>query len=33
MAGAFWGYNGIPQYLIDGLARKDMIDKYLDPIL
>lgn len=33
MAGAYWGYSGIPQYLIDGLARKDMIDQYLDPIL
>lgn len=33
LAGAFWGYSGIPQSLIDGLDRKDMIDKYLDPIL
>lgn len=33
MAGAYWGYSEIPQYLIDGLAKKDMIDQYLDPIL
>lgn len=33
LAGAYWGYSGIPQHLIDGLDRKDMIDQYLDPIL
>ena len=32
-AGALWGYDGIPQSLIDGLARKDMIDLYLNPLL
>lgn len=33
LAGAYWGYSGIPQKLIDGLANKEMIDKYLNPIL
>jgi ADP-ribosyl-[dinitrogen reductase] hydrolase len=33
IAGAYWGYSGIPRHLIDGLARKDMIDAYLEPIL
>ena len=33
LAGAYWGYDKIPQNLIDGLACKDIIDKYLDPIL
>ena len=33
LAGAYWGYNNIPQSLIDGLARKDMIERYLNPIL
>lgn len=33
IAGAQYGYKAIPQHLIDGLARKDMIDKYLDPLL
>ena len=33
MAGAYWGYSGIPQKFIDGLAKKDMIEKYLNPIL
>ncbi len=32
-AGAYYGYSGIPQHLIDGLDQKDMIDLYLDPIL
>lgn len=26
LAGARWGYSGIPNYLIDGLAKKEMID-------
>ena len=33
LAGAYWGYSGIPSHLIDGLDRKDMIDLYLEPIL
>jgi ADP-ribosyl-[dinitrogen reductase] hydrolase len=33
MAGAYWGFDAIPQSLVDGLARKDMIDLYLNPIL
>ena len=33
LAGAYWGMEGMPQHLIDGLARKDMIDKYLNPLL
>lgn len=33
MAGALYGYSSIPQSLIDGLARKDLIDTYLNPIL
>jgi ADP-ribosyl-[dinitrogen reductase] hydrolase len=33
MAGAYWGYSNIPQELIDGLDKKEMIDKYLDPLL
>ena len=33
IAGAYWGYSSIPQHLIDGLSRKDKIDKYLTPIL
>jgi len=33
LAGAFYGYSGIPQHLIDGLAKKEMIDKYLNPLL
>lgn len=33
LAGAYWGFDNIPQNLIDGLDRKDMIDKYLNLIL
>lgn len=33
LAGAYWGYSGISRHLIDGLDRKDMIDRYLDPIM
>ncbi len=33
MAGAFWGYDRIPDHLIDGLAKKEMIDLYLNPLL
>jgi hypothetical protein len=33
MAGAFFGETGIPQAWLDGLARKDMIEKVLVPIL
>jgi ADP-ribosylglycohydrolase len=33
LAGAYWGYDAIPQHLIDGLDRKDLIDLYLTPIL
>lgn len=33
MAGAYWGYNAIPQTLIEGLAKKEMIDQYLNPLL
>jgi ADP-ribosyl-[dinitrogen reductase] hydrolase len=33
MAGAYWGYEAIPANLIEGLARTDLIDTYLDPIL
>jgi ADP-ribosyl-[dinitrogen reductase] hydrolase len=33
LAGAYWGFNGIPQSLIDGLDKKEMIDMYLNPIL
>jgi ADP-ribosyl-[dinitrogen reductase] hydrolase len=29
LAGAYWGYSGIPQKFIDGLDRKDMIDEAL----
>jgi len=33
LAGAYWGYNAIPKALIDGLAQKEIIEKYLVPIL
>lgn len=33
LAGAYYGFNKIPQHLIDGLDRKDMIETYLNPIL
>lgn len=33
IAGAYYGYSKIPASLIDGLARKDMIDQYLNPLL
>lgn len=33
IAGAFYGFSKIPQHLIDGLARKDMIDLYLNKLL
>jgi ADP-ribosyl-[dinitrogen reductase] hydrolase len=33
MAGAYFGYSKIPESLIDGLAKKDMIDLYLNPLL
>lgn len=33
LAGALYGFNGIPQHLIDGLDKKDVIEKYLEPIL
>ena len=33
MAGAFFGETGIPQAWLDGLARKDMLEKVLVPIL
>jgi len=33
LAGACYGFSNIPQELIDGLAKKDMIDRYLNPIL
>lgn len=29
LAGAYWGYSNIPKYLIDGLAKKEMIDTAL----
>jgi ADP-ribosyl-[dinitrogen reductase] hydrolase len=32
-AGAYWGYDAIPQSLIDGLDRRDMLEKYLSPLL
>jgi hypothetical protein len=32
-AGAHYGYDSIPEYLIEGLARKEMIDEYLNKIL
>lgn len=32
-AGAYWGFDGIPEPLINGLDRKDMIDQYLEPLL
>lgn len=32
-AGALYGYSGIPQPLIDGLAKKEMIEQYLSPLL
>lgn len=32
-AGAYWGYSAIPEHLINGLHKKDMIDQYLNPIL
>jgi ADP-ribosyl-[dinitrogen reductase] hydrolase len=32
-AGAFYGYNAIPERFIEGLAGKDMIEHYLDKIL
>lgn len=32
-AGAYWGYDKIPQHLIDGLDKKEMLDEYLDPLL
>lgn len=31
-AGAYWGESGIPYKLVDGLARKDMIEAALDAI-
>jgi ADP-ribosyl-[dinitrogen reductase] hydrolase len=33
LAGAYWGFSGIPQHLVDGLAKREMIDLYLDPLL
>ena len=33
MAGAYFGESGIPQEWLDGLARKDMLEKVLAPIL
>jgi ADP-ribosylglycohydrolase len=33
LAGAYWGYDGIPSWMLEGLAKKEMIDLYLDPIL
>lgn len=33
LAGAYWGFSGIPADLVDGLAKKDMIDQYLNPLL
>lgn len=33
LAGAYYGFDKIPQYLIDGLDRKEMIETYLNPIL
>ena len=33
LAGAFWGIAGIPEDLIDGLARREMIDRALDGLL
>lgn len=32
-AGAYWGFDQIPQHLIDGLDRKNMLDEYFDPLL
>lgn len=32
-AGAFYGYNAIPERFIEGLAGKEMIEEYLDKIL
>jgi hypothetical protein len=32
LAGAHYGFSGIPQTLIDGLARKDMIDDALEAL-
>lgn len=32
-AGAYWGYDQIPQHLIDGLDKKEMIDEYLNPLI
>ncbi len=32
-AGAYYGLDGIPSHLIDGLAKKDLIERYLNPIL
>lgn len=32
-AGAYWGYSKIPESLITGLDKKDMIDQYLNPLL
>ena len=33
LAGAYWGYSGIPDYLIDGLDGRNMIDKALSQLL
>lgn len=33
IAGAYYGYSGIPADLIEGLAKKEMIDQYLEPLL
>lgn len=33
LAGAYYGFDAIPQHLIDGLDRKEMIETYLNPIL
>lgn len=33
MAGAYWGFSGIPKHLVDGLVKKEMIDLYLNPLL
>lgn len=33
IAGALYGFSGIPSKLIDGLDKKDMIDLYLNPLL
>ena len=33
IAGAYYGYSAIPKHLIDGLDRKDMIDKAINGLL